>query len=127
MSARETTPVDPELRRQLDAAGDRPVEAVFTLRPPAGKPVMEAAAVQKAVDRIMKSAGGGEAGADVHVMPFAQAFAVAAPAAVVKAILSHGGVASAVANAQPESLAIDPPPPHSKSTRRGGRAPKGKA
>lgn len=121
--------VDPELERQLAAGEGSRVEAVFTLRPPEGCDLMEEGEVRRAVDRIVQSAqaSAGQEGCDVHVMPLAQSFSVAAPAGVVRAILKAGGIASAMANNQTERLAIDPPPraPRQVPRRGGGKTRKG--
>jgi hypothetical protein len=128
MARKKTPPVDPELERQLASADkEHPVEAVFTLRPPDDTPLLEAGAVKEAVDRIVKSAqaASGQEVSDLHVLPMAQAFALAAPAGVVRAILESEEIASAMANAQPEDLAIKPVSrPKGKAPRRGGGKPR---
>lgn len=124
MPRKQPTPVDPELRRQLAAAGeDHPIEAVFTLRAPDDNPAPPAGEVRQTVDRIVKSAeaASGRAVRDLHVMPMAQSFALAAPAGVVRSILESAEIASAMANAQPEDLAIEPVPRSAaKAPPRGG-------
>lgn len=126
MSQKHSTPVDPALVSQLDAAGAGPVEAVFTLRPPDGADPMDAGAVREKVAEIVRAAeeSAGEKARDVHVMPLAQSFALAAPPGVVRAVLACKEIASALANSQPEGLAIDPRPGPKKGTR-GGKPRKG--
>lgn len=124
MAKKQSTPVDPELRRQLDAAEeDQPVQAAFTLRAPAGNPLIEADVVRKTVDRIIKFAQekSGKAVRDFHVLPYVQSFTLAAPAGAIREILNHGDIASAMANVQSEEMAIKPVPrSRAKSTSRGG-------
>ena len=118
--------VDPELERQLDAAeGDGPVQAVFTLQAPKTNPVLAADDVRSAVARIVQSAKAacGQDVSDLHVMPTAQSFSVAAPAGMVRAILKNREVAAAIANVQREDIGIGGVPVARKkpATRNGGK------
>lgn len=128
MSNQHPAVIDPELRRQLAAVGkDQPIEAVFTLRTPDPSAVLDTKDVHRAVDRIVKSAQDacGLRVKDLNVMPRVQAFALSAPAGVVEAILDSADIASAMANAQPEDLAIHPVPrPSGKGGSRGGGKPR---
>jgi hypothetical protein len=127
MSRKQPIPVDPELRKQLEDAGeDQSVEVVFTLRAPDDAAVLDEGEVSRTVDRIVKSAqaSSGQDVRDLNVMPRVQSFAVAAPPGVVRSILTCPEIASAMANAQPEGLAIEPVPrPTKKARPRGGRKP----
>jgi len=119
MTQKNATPADPELLRQLDAAEpDQSVVANFTLRPPKGD-LMEAQEVHQKVNEVVKSAEeeAGQKIHDINVMPNAQSFALAAPAEVIRAILASKDIASAIANEQPESMAIEPVP---RPTPKGG-------
>ena len=118
--------VDPELERQLAAAGDdEAVEAAFSLRAPDENPLIEPAEVQSTVDRIVKAAQDltGQKIHDLNVLPRAQQFILAAPAKVVREVLKCAEIASALANKQPESLTIDPveSAPKKLTPRRGGK------
>jgi hypothetical protein len=113
MAKKRAKAVDPGLKALLDgaeAAGDRPVEVVFTLRTPEDVPYLEANRVQEAVHQIVEDAqrASGKSMNDLHVMPLAQSFAVAAPAGVVRQILRSDSIDSAIANRQSEDLAIEP-------------------
>ncbi len=130
MPDNQTTPVDPELVRQLEAADkNQTIEAVFTLRPAEKSPLLDVDQIKNSVDRIVKSATklSGQKVGDIHVMPYAQCFSISAPAAVVRAVLEHSEIASAMANVQSEDLAIEPV--HSKtgkpSSRDGTKQKKG--
>jgi hypothetical protein len=130
MTKKQTTPVDPELKRQLaSVTKDQSIEAVFTLRAPAGDGLVESDQVRQTVDRIVKSAqsASGQEVRDLHVLPMAQSFALAAPAGVVQAILESTEIASAMANVQQEELAIKPVTrsPRKPAPRPRGKPPKG--
>jgi hypothetical protein len=127
MSKKQLNPLDPELQRQLAAATEgQSIEAVFTLLAPEDHPVLDPDDVRRRVDGIVKTAqeASGQAVLDLHVMPLAQSFVVAAPAGVVRAILDSSEVASAMANAQPEDLLIEPVPRSSPRSRKGGGKPR---
>jgi hypothetical protein len=124
-------PIDPELERQLAAAGDdEAIEATFSLRPPSDEsPLIDPGVVRSTVDRIVQTAQkkAGQQVRDLNVLPRIQQFVLNAPPKVVREVLKCKEIASALANNQPESLAIDPvdrpakkPPP-----RRGGKPKQG--
>src|SRR5215207_10019944 len=101
MAKKRAYPLDPELQRQLAAAPPhQPIEAVFTLAAPADHPTLDPDDVRRRVEGIVKSAqeAAGHVIRDLHVMPLAQAFALDAPAAVVRAILDSADIGSAMAN-----------------------------
>ena len=123
-------PADPELLRQLDAAGaDQPVIASFTLCPSKGD-VMAAQEVHQKVDEVVKSAEekAGQKIKDINVMANAQSFVLEAPPEVIRAVLGSKAIASAIANEQPESMAIEPVPrPTPKGGGGGKKKRKGKS
>jgi hypothetical protein len=129
MSSKPNIPVDPVLERQLSAAGDDDaVEATFSLRPPSdGNLLMDPAEVRSTVDRIVKIAQdkAGQKVRDLNVLPRIQQFVLAAPPKVVREVLKCREIASALANRQPEDIAIEPVgPPAKKSRPRHGGKPK---
>jgi hypothetical protein len=127
MPSKPNTPVDPELERQLATAGDDDaVEATFSLRPPSDEnPLIDPADVHSTVDRIIKAAQdkAGQKVCDLNVLPRIQQFVLTAPPKVVREVLKCGEIASALANRQPEDLAIEPvgPPAKKPPPRRRGK------
>lgn len=129
MSSKPNIPVDPELERQLSAAGDDDaVEATFSLRPPSDEnPLIDPAEVRSTVDRIIKTAQdkAGQKVRDLNVLPRIQQFVLAAPPKVMREVLKREEIASALANRQPEDLAIESVERPAKKPRpRRGRKPK---
>jgi hypothetical protein len=128
MSHKRPKKVDPELEKQLSAAGKGdPVKCTFTLRPPEGETLMNEGEVRKAVEQIIQKAqdASGEKVSDVNVLPRMQSFVLAAPAEVVRAILSGGGIETAIAPKQPEEMVIEPVSRSpGKEKRRGGGKPR---
>ena len=103
--------VDPELERQLDAADDdTPVQAVFTLKTPAGEPYRSAASTKECVSKMIDAAATTAKGAPerLNVFPNLQSFTVAGKPSLVRSLMSNDQVASAMANQQPEDLQIRP-------------------
>src|SRR5712671_4116724 len=93
------TDIDPELQRQLDAAGDNDsVEAVFTLRSPQDKPYLDAKETHDAVARILADAG--SKAKDLKVFGNIQSFAMAGPPNLVRKLIDHKQIAAAAANRQ---------------------------
>ena len=103
--------IDPKLLRQLDEApADAVVGAVFTLKTPEGERYLEAASAKDVMSKIVE-----DASADAHaqperltLFPNVQSFAVSGPPALVRKLVEHADVASAMANAQDEDLLIRP-------------------
>lgn len=104
-------PIDPELERQLRAAGDdERVEATFSLKPASDEsPLIDATEFRSTVDRIVQRAEekAGQVVNDLNVLPRIQQFVLAAPPKVVREVLKCKEIASALANVQPESLAME--------------------
>src|SRR5688572_20267692 len=131
MPSKSNFPVDPELERQLSAAGDDDaVEATFSLRPQSDEnPLIDPAEVRSTVDRIVNAAEdkAGQKVRDLNVLPRIQQFVLAAPPKVVRELLKCEEIASALANNQPESLAIEPAdrPATKPPSRRGGKPKRG--
>jgi hypothetical protein len=103
--------VDPELVRQLAAAPkDQPVQAVFTLKTPAGQPYRDAQATRDTVSRMVDSASTATKAppARVNVFANAQSFAVSAKPDFVRELIKDQDVASAIANVQQEDMLIRP-------------------
>ncbi len=110
--------VDPELRRQLNeaATGEAMIQAVFSLRLPAGKAVAPEAIeelAQQVLDRVTSTTGI-KAG-DVNVFRNLGSFVVAADKRFIHAMLGEPEIASAMANQQPESVFIQPQQTENKS------------
>ena len=100
---------DPELLRQLDAAGGDAdeVQAVFSLRPGGAarlslSPEETDATVARLLERVRRETG--VAPRDCNVFRHLGAFVVAASARFVRALLEQEEIASATANRQPGSL-----------------------
>jgi len=109
-----TTPspeVDAELTRQLSrAAPGEAVQGVFVLRTPPKQPYLTAAETRDQVHALLTAAQK-HCGFDceqVTIFENLQSFALQAPREMVQAVLASPQIASAMANAQPESLQIDP-------------------
>lgn len=116
--------VDPFLTQALkEAPVDATVQAVFTLRTPAGQDFRESDSTRATVDKILGKAASSAKAAPhrLVVYPNTQSFALAGPPALVRAVLKHDDVASAMANIQKEDLLIRPVP-----AARGRRKPPGK-
>jgi hypothetical protein len=113
---------DPELIRQLDAAGPgQEVSAVFSVRPDPGaeaapSPEETAALVDDLVQRVQQQTG--QEPGRVTVFRNLGSFAVSAPADFVRRLLEQREVVTATANVRPEDLPIRPVGPR----RRPGRA-----
>jgi hypothetical protein len=102
--------IDPELLRQLDAAGaaGSPVEAVIALRPQGTDaavltPEQTERLSRQVLDRVERSTGGGARA--VNVFQHLGSFLVVAEPAFLVELLAQPEVRSAVANRQPD----DPP------------------
>jgi hypothetical protein len=105
------TKVDPELVRQLESAPpEKPVQAVFTLKTPAGQPFRDAQDTREAVSRIIEGASSSakQQPERVNVLANAQSFTISAPPAFVRAVLGDKEIAAALANAQREDMMIRP-------------------
>jgi hypothetical protein len=95
--------VDPELRRQLDAARDDAdlVQAVLALRPPSGaraapSPEETEATVARLLERVRRETGLDPR--DYNVFRNLGAFVIAGSARLVRALMAQEEVASASAN-----------------------------
>jgi hypothetical protein len=106
--------IDPELLRQLAAAGaDQPVGAVFSLRPPPGQPVASPKAAKETVERLLDRTKEEVAGG-LHrytVFPNLGSFAVQATGPFIRRLLAQEEIATATANEQPGDLLIRPVSP----------------
>lgn len=109
-----TTPspeVDAELTRQLSrAAPGEAVQGVFVLRTPPSQAYLTAAETRDRVHELLTAAQK-RCGFDceqVTIFENLQSFALQAPREVLQAVLASPQIASAMANAQPESLQIEP-------------------
>jgi hypothetical protein len=95
--------VDPELTRQLEAVGaeDHPVQAVVYL---AEGETMSPDATSEAAKRVIEAATlkVGTEPSRVNVMRHLGTMAVEAPASFVRALIDEPGVASVIANIQPD-------------------------
>ena len=103
--------IDPKLVRQLEAAPDESsVEAVFTLKTPAGESYLSATSAREAMGKIVDeaSAGAKVQPKRVKMFPNVQSFAVSGPPALVRRLVEHADIASAMANVQDEDLRIRP-------------------
>jgi len=102
--------IDPELIRQLNAAGDAPVGAVFNLRRGPAQKCLSAEETETCVKRLLQQAQqeSGMAPQQVHVFRNLGSFAVSAAAPFVRMLLGRDEVLSATANQQPEELLIKP-------------------
>jgi hypothetical protein len=94
--------ISPELRRQLDTAGNAErVEAVLTLRPDqeSGEPA-EPSAVEETVERVLRRVAEetGTTDYDFNVFGFLESFAVAAEPKFIERLLSQPEVESATPN-----------------------------
>jgi hypothetical protein len=109
--ARAVKVIDPELTRTLDrASAGSTVQAVFTLRTPAGSAVRSSASTQAVVDDVIAKATKATKTPPkrVTVFPNVQSFAVAGSPELVRAVMAHDDVGSAMANVQKEDLLIRP-------------------
>lgn len=103
--------IDPELKRQLaKAKAGELLQAVYTLRTPAGKKFLEADETRTLVERLLKSAQKqcGVAPAQVNVFANLQSFALSAPRELIETLSHTEAIASATANVQSESMLIEP-------------------
>jgi hypothetical protein len=103
--------VDPTLVRQLkDTPAESTVGAVFTLKSPAGEPVVSPASAREAMEKIVREAADVAQAqpARVTMFPNVQSFAVYGPPALVRSVARHANVASAIANKQNEDMLIRP-------------------
>jgi hypothetical protein len=103
--------LDPLLAKQLRQASDTEViEAVFTLRTPAGASQLTPAATRHTVEQLLKRAekATGAKTSRLTVFENIQSFAVSAPAALIKGLTDAREVASATANQQEQDLMIRP-------------------
>jgi len=105
------THVDPELERQLSAAGKRgKVQAVLTFRTPKHLKFLSgeetSGKIQAALDKL------GDRDRPLcelrNVFPNLQSCVIEAPAHVIRAVLDENEIASATANQQPEDMLIRP-------------------
>ena len=96
--------------RQLDAAGDDPVGAVFNLRRGAAQKCLSAEETESCVARLLQHAqkASGVAPQQIHVFRNLGSFAVSAAAPFVRNLLDRDEVASATANRQTAELLIKP-------------------
>ena len=102
--------VDAVLEKQLRAAQDQDsVSAVFTLRS-AKERILPPAKIELLVREIVDAATRqcSTAPEQVTVFKSLQSFAVQAPAAFVRSVLSHPAIGTAAANVQDEDLLIRP-------------------
>lgn len=103
--------IDPKLVRQLAQASDKSsVGAVFTLKTPPGEPYLSATSARDAMGKIVEEASA-EANVRPHrvtLFPNVQSFAVSGPPALVRRLVEHADIASAMANARDEDLLIRP-------------------
>jgi hypothetical protein len=110
--------IDPKLLRQLDEApADAVVGAVFTLKTPEGERYLEAASAKDVMSKIVEDAAA-DAQAQpqrLTLFPNVQSFAVSGPPALVRKLVEHADVASAMANVQDEDLLIRPVKPERKT------------
>lgn len=113
--------IDPKLVRQLARApAESSVQAVFTLKTPAGESYRSATSAREAMGKIVEEAS---AGANVHpdrvtLFPNVQSFAVSGPPALVRRLAAHADIAAAMANAQDEDLLIRPVKSRQKTKRK---------
>jgi hypothetical protein len=118
--------IDPKLARELAGApAESPVEAVFTLKTPAGESYRSATSAREAMTRMVEKAS-----ADAKVQPYrltlfpnVQSFAVSGPPALVRKLAENAQVASAMANRQDEDLLIRPVKPGPKKAKKTTRKP----
>lgn len=103
--------IDPQLTKELnDTPAAASVQAVFTLKTPAGEPYRSAASAKEIMGRIVD-----EASTNTHTQPSrvtlfpnVQSFAIAGPPALVRKVAEHAEIAAAMANRQSEDLLIRP-------------------
>lgn len=103
--------VDPELARQLsESTPEGTLSAVFTLRTPAGLPFLGAAETQELVQKILHSQAALAKQSFERLKVFAntQSFALEGPPELIRKILHHPSVASAIADRQSQSMLIAP-------------------
>ena len=103
--------VDPALTQQLeDSPAGAVVGAVFTLKTPAGQAYLSSSSASDAVDKIVKDAVDSVKAQPVRVtvFPNVQSFAVYGPPALVRKLIKHPEVASAIANKQNQDMLIRP-------------------
>jgi len=118
------TTIDPELKRQLDIASeDIPIEAVFTLTTPPGESYRSNDSTNQAVSQIVDEAASASKSTPkrVKVFPNAQSFAVSGSAALVRSLLEHQDIASAIANVQQEDMLIRPVPSEASQKKESSR------
>ncbi len=119
-SARKPT-VDPELKRQLaDATDDANVQAVFTLRTPVGQKYLCPADTSNVVEKLIHEGSTASRSSPQRVKVFAnaQSFAVSGRPALVRSLLEHSEIASAMANVQREGMAVRPVKPKGRTKQR---------
>ena len=114
------TDIDPELERQLDdaAEGDT-VDAVYTLRTPEGKAYLDPGETKELVHRVLADAG--VKPQNLKVFGNVQSFAVTTTPELVRSLIDHDAVASAVANTQTEDMTIEPTPSKPPASSRKGK------
>ncbi len=102
--------IDTVLKKQLQAARDRdPVSAVFTLRSATGRvlpPEKVEALVRNVVDAATQKSS--QSLSQITIFKNLQSFAIQAPAAFVRSVLTHPAVSTATANVRDEELLIRP-------------------
>jgi hypothetical protein len=102
--------IDPELVRQLDAAGEAPVGAVFYLRPGPHRKSLEPAEAEERAQGVLRRVEeeSGIAPKKVHVFRNVGSFSVSAAAPFVRMLLDQEEILSAAANQQSQDLLIEP-------------------
>ena len=100
----------PELLRQLDEAGDKPVGAVFHLRPGPHQKAMAPAEAETCARGLLRRVEqeSGVAPQRVQVFRNLGSFVVSAAAPFVRKLLDQEEILSATANEQPEEMLIKP-------------------
>lgn len=104
--------VDGELSRMLESSdADRPVEAVFRLRPESGQVLIDPGVTEQVSREVIQRAekASGEKTRDCNVFKNLGSFMVSAPASLIRAILDQPEIAGALANRRPGgSATIEP-------------------
>ena len=121
--ARAKKIIDPELKQALEQApADSTVQATFTLTTPAGEKYRDAASTQAAVKAVIDKASATAAASPGHVsvFPNVQSFALSGSPALVREVIKHQEIASAMSNVQKGDLFIRP---YEKSKPKGGSPP----
>lgn len=106
--------IDATLTKQLDEArAAEPVQAVFTLKTPAGESYRSAESAQETMRKIVDEASTHTQTqpSRVTLFPNVQSFAIAGPQALVRRVAEHAEIASAMANRQEQDLLIRPVKP----------------